>query len=137
MTRRAARFIGVGAGGFLVQLGAVEALVRFGSLSPVLATAVAVEAAILHNFLWHERWTWADRPAGDRRLERFLRFNGVTALVSIGGNVALIQLLTGRWHLPLLLANASAVALMSAVNYACADRLVFTAGRPRAPLLRF
>ena len=25
---------------------------------------MAVEIAVIHNFLWHERFTWADRPAG-------------------------------------------------------------------------
>ena len=27
----------------------------------LLATALAVECAVLHNFLWHEHYTWADR----------------------------------------------------------------------------
>ena len=29
----------------------------------LVATAIGVEAAILTNFLWHDRWTWRDRPA--------------------------------------------------------------------------
>ena len=27
----------------------------------LMATLVAVEAAILSNFVWHYRWTWRDR----------------------------------------------------------------------------
>jgi putative flippase GtrA len=30
------------------------------------ATALAVEAAVVHNFFWHERFTWADRIKSDR-----------------------------------------------------------------------
>jgi putative flippase GtrA len=98
------------------------------------ATALAVEAAILHNFLWHERWTWADRSstgqAGPRarsyeRLRRLIRFNGATALISIGGNVALMALFVGRLHLPLIAANLLAVLTLSVLNFLSADRLVF------------
>ena len=120
---RAARFAWVGAGGFVVQVGTLHALVAAGLPYP-LATALAVEAAILHNFLWHERWTWADRPVAGR-LGRLIRFNGSTALISIGGNVALMALFAGRLHLPLLPANLLAVLALSALNFLSADRLVF------------
>ena len=127
MTRhlRTARFAGVGGGGFFVQLATLQALVSWSGLPYLAATAVAVEAAILHNFYWHERWTWADRPAPERRLRRLIRFNGMTALVSIGGNVALMALLAGRFHLPLLVANTVAVLVVSTINFVSADRLVF------------
>ena len=86
-----------------------------------------MEAAILHNFIWHERWTWADRTVATRadRLGRLIRFNGSTALVSIGGNVALMALFVGRLHLPLLAANLLAVLTLSVLNFLSADRLVF------------
>ena len=71
---RAARFAWVGVGGFVVQAASLYALSAAG-LSYPAATAIAVEAAILHNFLWHERWSWADRLEGGRLL-RFARFNG-------------------------------------------------------------
>ena len=59
---RGARFIWVGAGGFMVQVVTLHALAAAG-LPYTVATALAVEAAILHNFIWHERWTWGDRVA--------------------------------------------------------------------------
>ncbi|HEV8395885.1 MAG TPA: GtrA family protein [Vicinamibacterales bacterium] len=121
---RAARFAWVGAGGFVVQAAALYALTAAGLSYPV-ATAIAVEAAILHNFLWHERWTWADRAAPGRRLSRLLRFNGSTAIVSIAGNVALMWLFVGWLRLPLLAANLLAVLTLGVVNFVSADRLVF------------
>ncbi len=136
---RAARFVWVGVGGFVVQAAALQGLVSLAGLDYPIATALAVEAAILHNFLWHERWTWADRSAPRsgshtepetgvraKRWARFLRFNGLTAVVSIGGNVALMALLVGVLHAPLLVGMALAVAAVSVVNFACADRFVFT-----------
>jgi len=125
---RGVRFIWVGVGGFIVQGAALQGLVSLTGLPYPVATALAVEAAILHNFLWHERWTWADRVEAGRasRRARFLRFNGATAFVSIGGNVVLMSLLVGVLHLPLLAAMTVAVVAMSAVNFVCADRFVFT-----------
>jgi putative flippase GtrA len=123
---RGARFVWVGAAGFVVQAATLQGLVSVAAVPYPLATALAVEAAILHNFLWHERWTWADRPARTRRLARLVRFNGVTALISIGGNVALMSLLVGGLQLPLLAGMAIAVAAVSVLNFTCADRFVFT-----------
>ena len=143
---RAVPFVGVGIAGFAVQALALEGLITAGLPYPV-ATAFAVEAAILHNFLWHERWTWGDRgagltrppkPAGGRwkacghgRLARFLRFNGATAVVSIAGNVALMWLFAGCLRLPLLVANLVAVLSLSALNFLAADRLVFVTKLPQ------
>lgn len=125
---RAARFAGVGVAGFAVQTVALGGLTAAGLPYPA-ATALAVEAAILHNFLWHERWTWGDRKA-DRK-GRFLRFNGATAVVSIGGNVALMWLFAGWLRLPLLLANVLAVLALTALNFLVADRLVFVTKLPQ------
>jgi len=125
---RTLRFASVGAAGFVVQLGVLHILVTCAGVAYPAATAVAVEAAILHNFVWHERWTWRDRPArhdGIGRFLRLLRFNGAAGLFSIAGNVALMRLFVDQWHLPLLAANALAVAVVSALNFACADRFVF------------
>ena len=137
---RAARFVWVGAGGFVVQALTLQALAAAGVAYPI-ATALAVEAAIIHNFLWHERWTWADRTmsrgaglqacsyervaSNRQRLARLLRFNGATAVISIAGNVALMGLFVGSFHLPLLPANLLAVLTLSVLNYVSADRLVF------------
>jgi len=115
----------VGAGGFAVQGLALYALAAAG-LSYPLATALAVEAAIVHNFLWHERWTWGDRTGEkEARLARFVRFNGWTAVISIAGNVALMGLFVGSLGLPLLPSNLAAVLILSVLNYVSADRLVF------------
>jgi putative flippase GtrA len=55
------KFNAVGAIGIGVQLAVLVGLKSGLHLSYLLATALAVEAAVVHNFLWHERYTWADR----------------------------------------------------------------------------
>ena len=121
------RFYAVGAVGIGVQLAALAIFKSGFGLGYLAATVLAVEAAILHNFFWHERWTWADRtrllPAG--RAGRLVRFHLTNGAVSILGNLALMQALVGRMHVPYLAANAIAIALCSVLNFLAADRLVF------------
>ncbi len=133
--RRAGRFAAVGALGFIVQLVLLRALVDYAHLHYLIATALAVEGAILHNFVWHSHWTWRDRPSHTAPWwTRLARFNGLAAVASIAGNVGLMAVLVGVARLPLVPANMLAVAAMSAVNFLGADRLVFPSAS-RAPLV--
>lgn len=117
------KFNAVGAIGIAVQLAALTLLKSVLGLNYLLATGLAVEAAVLHNFFWHERFTWSDRPAKDR-LRRLLKFNLTTGLFSIAGNVVFTKLLVSA-GVPYLPANAISIALCSIVNFALNDRLVF------------
>src|SRR5262245_7928865 len=119
-------FMTVGLGGFIVQLAAVTLLARAG-LADAPATALAVELAILHNFIWHERWTWRTSAAATpaAALARLLRFNGFTAVVSIAGNVAIAHWLVGSLPVPLPVANALAVGALSIINFIIADRRIW------------
>jgi putative flippase GtrA len=98
-------------------------------LDYLIATALAVEAAVLHNFFWHQRFTWADRGVISRRevLFRLLRFNLTNGASSILGNLLAMRLLVGEAHLPYLPANIISIAACSLVNFALSDRVVFRA----------
>ena len=54
-------FASVGALGLVVQLASLGALTWIARWGYLPATVAAVEIAVIHNFLWHERWTWRDR----------------------------------------------------------------------------
>jgi putative flippase GtrA len=126
-TIRWLKFNLVGGIGIGVQL-LVLAMLRTGlHFNYLIATALAVETAVIHNFLWHERFTWADR-AGDG-FTRFLKFNLTTGLFSIAGNLALMKLLVGVGHMNYLLANGITITACSAVNFLVSDGLVFTESR--------
>jgi dolichol-phosphate mannosyltransferase len=120
-------FNAVGGIGVLVQLCVLAALVRVAGLHYLAATAVAIEVTLLHNFIWHQRWTWRDRPAGSRRsvLNRLIRFQLLNGAISFGGNLAVMVALTGRLGLDPLLANAVAIILCSLINFAAGDLIVF------------
>jgi putative flippase GtrA len=119
------RFNLVGLAGFAIQLS----IVFVGSgFSRTLITALAVEAALLHNFIWHERWTWADRRSSGRgRLRRLARFHLSNGLVSLVGNVAIV---TALGNVPAVAANAIAVVVCSLINFAAGNQWVFRMALP-------
>lgn len=125
--RRWTAFNAVGALGVAVQLGVLAMLIRVWHVPYLAATALAVEAAVLHNFVWHQRWTWKDRgvaaPAAIAgRLARFHLLNGS---ISIVGNVALTALLAGLGGVDPILANILAIAICSVANFAASETMVF------------
>ena len=87
----------VGGMGIVVQVLMLLVLKTGLHLHYLVATALAVEAAVIHNFLWHERFTWADRAGPG--FARFCKFNLTTGLFSIAGNLVLMKLLVGLGHM--------------------------------------
>jgi len=130
---------GIGVG---VQFAALFLLKGWLHFNYLTATAIAVEAAVVHNFVWHEQFTWADRIKVDRiksdrtrfagmearwrrSLPRLLRFNLTNGAVSILGNLALMKVMVGQGHMNYLLANTIAITLCSLANFLVSDTWVF------------
>jgi putative flippase GtrA len=125
------KFNTVGAMGVAVQLAALAVLKSGLHVNYLLATAAAVELALLHNFVWHERWTWRDRGAAGRA-GRLVRFHLGNGLLSIAVNLLLMRILVGRLHWPYLAANVAAIAAGSVINFFLGDLLVFRRQRAAA-----
>lgn len=131
------RFNFVGGIGIVVQFTALLLLKNGLHFNYLAATAIAVEAAVAHNFVWHEQFTWADRtklaPLKSNKgtlplrhsLARFCRFNLTTGAVSIIGNLALMRVMVGQGHMNYLIANMIAVALCSLANFLVSEAWVF------------
>lgn len=127
------KFNFVGGIGVFVQLAALSALRSGAHLDYLLATGLAVETAVIHNFLWHERFTWRDRPSAHamESLKRFIKFNATNGAVSIVGNLLIMRALVGGLGINYVAANLVAVAACSVVNFLLSDRLVFERGAVR------
>ena len=117
---RFVRFCLVGATGVVVNMGIFWWLKASGMLGTLRAGAVAVECAILNNFLWNELWTFKDRSQGAprpadrlRRLAHFHLICGVGAAIQL----AILWALSIRlgWHY--LVSNAIAIGLVTFWNY--------------------
>ncbi len=124
------KFNAVGVIGIVVQVAALWIFRSWFRLEYLLATGLAVEIAVIHNFFWHERFTWADRPAArpTQSLVRLAKFNASNGAVSIVGNVLLTRVLVGEIGLNYIASNLFAIAVCSLVNFLMGDRIVFQAG---------
>ena len=114
----------VGAIGIAVQLLILVLLKAGLGLDYLWATALAVEGAVAHNFLWHERFTWPKRREGGS-WARFVKFNLTSGVLSIAGNLGCMKVLAGLGHLNYRLANGITIAACSLLNFLISDRLVF------------
>jgi dolichol-phosphate mannosyltransferase len=120
-------FCSVGAIGILVQMSVLMLLISGFKINYLLATGLAVEAAVLNNFFWHENWTWSDRTKGShaafwRRLFYFHLANGA---LSLAGNIALMKLFIDVLKCGYLQANALAIASCSVFNFLAGDLVVY------------
>jgi putative flippase GtrA len=115
--------------GIVVQMGTLLALTSGLKMGYLPATGIAVEAAVLHNFFWHEHWTWADRTAGgeSRFIHRFWGFHLSNGAFSIAGNLILMRFCVEELGLSLICANAIAISLCGLLNFVASDHMVFRA----------
>ena len=120
------RFSAVGLMGIAVQLAVLQVLVK-GGTHYLVATGLGVEAALLHNYLWHRKWTWAERPRSEAEKPgaRLLRFHIANGLISLVSNLLWMKLLTGWLGIPPLPGNLIAITATAVLNFALADRWVF------------
>jgi len=120
------KFNTVGLVGVVIQLGALAFFSRVLRWHYLVATAAAVEVAVLHNFAWHEVWTWRDRVhEPGARLARLVRFHLGNGLVSILANLVLMRFFKGALGLPLLWANLISIAITALLNFAISEWWVF------------
>jgi putative flippase GtrA len=129
------KFSTVGWMGVGVQLAMLTLLAGQVELHYLVATVLAVESAIIHNFFWHERWTWRDRGllGAPGRLQRLLRFNLGAGLISITGNVVFMSVFVGKLGLHYLIGNLASIAACAILNFLVSDRLVFLAVESKLP----
>lgn len=122
---RWAKFNLVGMAGMGLQLGVLALLNRTMPGHYLYASAAAIEITLLHNFTAHWNYTWRDRRSEVSKAQALLRFHFSNGLVSMLGNLALMQLLVHQAHLPLLVANIVAILSCSLVNFCAGNHWVF------------
>lgn len=112
---RAARFALVGASGVLVNLALLWMLHGQLGLHDLLAVPIAVEASIISNFLFNDRFTFRDRRH-DHVLHRLAKFNAVS-LLALGINFLAYAFFTRGIGLNYLVAQFFAIVIAFGANY--------------------
>ena len=128
-TRRFLRYNLVGAMGLSVKFSVLTALVELAGAGYLVSTAVAVEAAVMHSFIWHLRWTWRDRSAGLSRREALtclLRFHLGTGAVAMLANLVVTRFLVQEFGIHYAAANLAATVFAGLANFMISNFVVFT-----------
>ena len=115
----------VGAIGMALQLAALALFNRWTTAHYLYASPLAIELALVHNFIWHLHYTWRDRRDSTTRLHQFVRFHLSNGLVSMLGNLALMRLLVHEARLPLLVSNVIAILCCSVANFCLGNTWAF------------
>lgn len=122
---RAWKFALVGALGVLVNLTLLFLLSATAGLPRGLAWFLAVEASVLHNFIWHQTFTWRDRRGAGAGawLKRATTFHlSVAGTVAVNGAIFGLLSIAGT---PLIVAGAVGIAGAAAFNFVAGDLWVF------------
>ena len=118
---RLAKFAAVGALGVLLNTAALYLLYEWLHLPLLVASAMAIELAVVNNYLLNDHWTFASHS---RSVRRFVRFN-VSSLGGVAINLAAVALLTAAgWHV--LAADLVGIAAGFVVNFVLSSAWVWT-----------
>jgi len=125
--RHGLKFYTIGMIGTGVQILTITLLHTLLNMNYLIATFIGVETAILHNFLWHEHWTWRERTreSEESPFQRLWRFNISNGALSIIGNLVLMRVFVGSLHFHIIPAQILSIGSCSLLNFLISDRLVF------------
>jgi putative flippase GtrA len=122
---RWAKYSAVGVAGTGIQMALLALFIREAPGHYLAASLAAVEITLLHNFLWHSRYTWKDRRDGGTGFGQLVRFHLSNGAVSIAGNLILMRVLVQEAHLPVVGANLVAVVSCAGFNFLLANHWAF------------
>ena len=106
----------VGVSGVFVNLGLYLFLTRYYEISEIVAPLIAIESALISNFILNNFWTFGKRITQSRIRVKFVKFHlvsGFSALINYSAFIALF-LVFGLYD---ILANLIGIGLAAIVNY--------------------
>jgi dolichol-phosphate mannosyltransferase len=92
------------------------------------ASMMAIEIAIIHNFIWYRNWAWADRREQSARLPFFrqlLLYNVATGAVDLLVNVSILWLLYRFFGVYYLVANIIGMILGPFIKFWLNEKIIF------------
>lgn len=117
MLTRFVKFGLVGSTGVVINMAMFWVLTNGVGMHYLIAAACAIELALCSNYLLNHNWTFGDRSAGRADGRQFAQYH----VVSLGGmliNVAILQLLVGKFGILPALGNLCGIAAGMTWNFA-------------------
>jgi putative flippase GtrA len=92
------------------------------------ASLLAIEIAIVHNFIGLRLWAWGDRQDHGHRppfFRQLLLYNAATGIVDLAVNVSILWLLYKLFGVHYLLANIAGMIMGPFFKFWLNDKIVF------------
>ena len=128
------RFGVVGASGVVVNQGLL--MLIHGSLGwpLLLSSLIAIEAAILNNFLWSSTWIWRFDYDHSLRLilQKLAQYQAATLFTSMVVNASVLASLVYGLDFDYRLANLAGIAAGMGVNFLAGEFWVFRSKTPES-----
>ncbi len=128
------RFGVVGASGVVVNQGLL--MLIHGSLGwpLLLSSLIAIEAAILNNFLWSSTWIWRFDYDHSLRLilQKLAQYQAATLFTSMVVNASVLASLVYALDVDYRLANLAGIAAGMGVNFLAGEFWVFRSKTPES-----
>ena len=128
------RFGVVGASGVVVNQGLL--MLIHGSLGwpLLLSSIIAIEAAILNNFLWSSTWIWRFDYDHSLRLilQKLAQYQAATLFTSMVVNASVLASLVYGLDVDYRLANLAGIAAGMGVNFLAGEFWVFRSKTPES-----
>jgi putative flippase GtrA len=124
--QRFAKFGLVGTWGFMVNMSILWFLTEVGGLYYLLSSIVAVEIALINNYVLNDLWTWQDRGKPGKReyLKRMLKYH-ITASAAMLTNISILWFFTELVGIYYLVSNIFGILCGAALNFFVNDRWTF------------
>lgn len=118
-SQRVIKFGVVGGSGVIVNAGIFYALTKSSTIDYRLLSPIAIECAIINNFLWNHLWTWADKKTVRKRhvFQRLLKFNLSSGLTALVVNWGILILCYEVFGMNKYLSNLIGIALGTGLNF--------------------
>lgn len=95
---------------------------------PLLVSgALAIEVAIIHNFVWYYFWTWNDRVVYTLRdfLTLFVRYNIFTAAIDFFIRLGILWVLTEYFGIHYIISDIAGMFIAPLLKYITNDAYIF------------
>lgn len=126
MLRRFSRFLGIGAAGFLIDLGVFAAALNWTKVGPIASRCISFGVAVIFTWKINRTYTFADkaslRPSSE--LGRYFLSSLLAGFCNLGVYSALIFRFGAATPIPYL-AMMAGVGAGFLVNFVLYDRVVF------------
>jgi dolichol-phosphate mannosyltransferase len=124
---RGTKFLLVAWLGMFVNTGYLYLFKGVLGIRIIPASLMAIEIAIIHNFIWFRHWAWKDRQQKYHQpfFKQLFKYNIATGLVDLFSNVTILWVLSTFFHVHYLLANICGMIAGPFIKFWLNDKFIF------------